>query len=97
MAKEKIVQGLTYDDVLLLPQHTKILPLEVDVRSRFARRIQLNVPIVSAAMDTVTGARMAIAIAQEGGIGVIHKNTTIAEQANEIDKVKVWNKPIIKK
>jgi IMP dehydrogenase len=80
--------GLTYDDVLLLPAYSEILPRDVDVSSMFTRNIKLNIPIVSAAMDTVTDALMAIAIAQEGGIGVIHKNMTIEEQANEVRKVK---------
>lgn len=81
-------EGLTYDDVLVLPAYSAILPRNVDVSSYFTRNIQLNIPIVSAAMDTVTEAKMAIAIAQEGGIGVLHKNMTIEEQANEVRKVK---------
>lgn len=81
-------EGLTYDDVLLVPAYSEVLPREVDVRSMFSRNIQLNVPIVSAAMDTVTGAELAIAIAQQGGIGVIHKNQPIAEQAAEVRRVK---------
>lgn len=80
--------ALSYDDVLLVPARSDVLPNEVDVRSWFTRHIQLNIPLVSAAMDTVTEAQMAIAIAQQGGIGVIHKNLTIAEQAAEVDKVK---------
>ena len=81
-------EGLTYDDVLLVPAYSEVLPREVDVRSMFSRNIQLNVPIVSAAMDTVTGAELAIAIAQQGGIGVIHKNQPISEQAAEVRRVK---------
>ncbi|MEO8589507.1 MAG: IMP dehydrogenase [Flavobacteriales bacterium] len=81
-------EGLTYDDVLLVPAFSGVLPREVDIRSHFSRNIRLNVPIVSAAMDTVTGAELAIAIAQQGGIGVIHKNQSIADQAAEVRRVK---------
>jgi IMP dehydrogenase len=88
-SSEKIVgEGLTYDDVLLVPAYSEVLPREVSTQSRFSRNIILNVPVVSAAMDTVTGATMAIAMAREGGIGVIHKNMTIAAQAAEVRKVK---------
>lgn len=83
-----IGQGLTYDDVLLVPNYSEILPREVSLQSKFSRNITLNVPIVSAAMDTVTESEMAIAMAREGGIGVIHKNMTIEEQAKEVRKVK---------
>jgi IMP dehydrogenase len=83
-----IGEGLTYDDVLLVPAYSEVLPREVSIRSQFSRNIMLNVPIVSAAMDTVTGAELAIAIAQQGGIGVVHKNQSIAEQANEVRRVK---------
>lgn len=81
-------EGLTYDDVLLVPAYSEILPNQVDIKSRFSRNIVLNTPIVSAAMDTVTGANLAIAIAQQGGIGVIHKNMSIESQAKEVRKVK---------
>lgn len=81
-------EALTYDDVLLVPAYSEVMPREVDISSYFSRNIHLNIPIVSAAMDTVTEAMMAIAIAQEGGIGVIHKNMTIEEQANQVRKVK---------
>lgn len=81
-------EGLTYDDVLLVPAFSEVLPRQVDTTTQFSRNIKLNIPIVSAAMDTVTDSRMAIAMAQEGGIGVLHKNMTIAEQANEVRKVK---------
>jgi len=81
-------EGLTYDDVLLVPAFSEILPRDVSIQSKFTRNIYLNVPIVSAAMDTVTESRMAIAIAREGGIGVLHKNMTIAEQATKVRKVK---------
>ena len=83
-----IGQGLTYDDVLLVPNYSEILPREVSLKSKFSRNITLNVPVVSAAMDTVTESEMAIAMAREGGIGVIHKNMTAEEQAKEVRKVK---------
>lgn len=87
--KERVVQeGLTFDDVLLVPAYSDVLPREVNVKSRFSRNITLNIPIVSAAMDTVTEAPMAIAIAREGGIGVIHKNMSISEQAAQVRRVK---------
>ena len=81
-------EGLTYDDVLLVPAFSDVLPRTVNIQSKFTRNITLNVPIVSAAMDTVTESRMAIAIAQEGGIGVLHKNMTIEQQAMKVRKVK---------
>ena len=80
--------GLTYDDVLLNPAYSEILPRQVDVSTQFSKNIRLNIPIVSAAMDTVTDSIMAIAMAQEGGIGVIHKNMSVENQANEVRKVK---------
>jgi len=83
-----IGKGLTYDDVLLVPRYSEVLPRDVSVISRFSRNISLNIPIVSAAMDTVTESNMAIAMAREGGIGVIHKNMTIKEQVENIRKVK---------
>ena len=83
-----IGKGLTYDDVLLVPRYSEVLPRDVSVVSRFSRNISLNIPIVSAAMDTVTESNMAIAMAREGGIGVIHKNMTIKEQVENIRKVK---------
>ena len=87
--QNKIVgEGLTYDDVLLVPAYSQVLPREVDIRSRFSRNISINVPVVSAAMDTVTESKMAIAMAQEGGIGVLHKNMTIEQQAIKVRKVK---------
>ena len=81
-------EGLTFDDVLLVPGESDFVPGEADIRTRLSSRIRLNAPIMTAAMDTVTEARMAIAIAREGGIGVIHKNMTIGQQADEVDKVK---------
>ena len=81
-------EGLTFDDVLLVPAYSEVLPREVDITSKFTRNIRLNTPIVSAAMDTVTEAELAIAIAREGGIGVIHKNMSIAAQAAQVRKVK---------
>src|SRR5215471_3249724 len=88
MLTEKLIEALTFDDVLLVPAHSEILPTETDTVTRLTRVINLNVPIVSAAMDTVTEAPMAIAIAQQGGIGVIHKNLPIEGQRDEVDKVK---------
>ena len=81
-------EALTFDDVLLVPRHSRVLPSQVDVSSRLTRRIRLNVPILSAAMDTVTENRLAIAMAQQGGIGIIHKNLSIEEQTSEVDRVK---------
>lgn len=83
-----IGEGLTYDDVLLVPNYSNVLPREVNIQSKFSRNITLNVPVVSAAMDTVTESAMAIAMAQEGGIGVLHKNMTIEQQAAKVRKVK---------
>ena len=83
-----IGEGLTYDDVLLVPDYSEVLPSQVNISSQFSKNIRLNMPVVAAAMDTVTEAKMAIAIAQEGGIGVLHKNMTIEQQAAEVRKVK---------
>src|SRR5829696_9533579 len=80
--------ALTFDDVLLVPQHSTVLPYQVDVSTRLTRNVRLNVPLLSAAMDTVTESRLAIAMAQQGGLGVIHKNLSIEEQASEVDRVK---------
>lgn len=88
IAERVQIEGLTFDDVLLIPAYSEVLPRNVDLSTRFSRRIELKVPIASAAMDTVTEAKMAIAIAREGGIGVIHKNMTIAEQAKQVGIVK---------
>ena len=83
-----VKEGLTFDDVLLIPQASDVLPHEVDLRTKLTDDILLNIPIISAAMDTVTESRLAIAMAREGGMGIIHKNMTIEEQAKEVDKVK---------
>ncbi|MDT8323690.1 MAG: IMP dehydrogenase [Bacteroidota bacterium] len=88
MPHKRIRIGLTFDDVLLVPRKSNVLPREADVRSRLTRNIMLNTPLLSAAMDTVTESDMAIALAREGGIGIIHKNMSIAQQAEEVDKVK---------
>ena len=83
-----IVTALTFDDVLLVPQHSTVLPTQVDVSTRLTRNIRLNVPLVSAAMDTLTESALAIAMAQQGGIGIIHKNLSVEDQAAEVDRVK---------
>ena len=89
MTSNKFIgQGLTYDDVLLVPAFSQTLPREVSIKTRFSRNIPLNIPIISAAMDTVTESSMAIAMAREGGIGVLHKNMTIEEQADKVRTVK---------
>jgi IMP dehydrogenase len=80
--------ALTFDDVLLLPAHSTIMPGEADTTARLTRRLMLQVPVVSAAMDTVTEARMAIAMARQGGAGVLHRNMSIEEQAQQVDMVK---------
>jgi IMP dehydrogenase len=85
---QRFSHGLSFDDVLLRPERSNVLPRDVDVTARFSRNVTLNIPMVSAAMDTVTESRLAIAIAQEGGIGVVHKNLTANEQAAEVDRVK---------
>jgi IMP dehydrogenase len=85
---KEINEGLTFDDVMLIPAYSEILPGEVDTRTQFTRNISLNIPLCSSAMDTVTEASLAIALAQQGGIGVIHKNYSIEQQAEEVDKVK---------
>ena len=86
--EQGLVTSLTFDDVLLVPRHSRVVPNQVDVSTRLTRNVRLNTPIVSAAMDTVTESRLAIAMAQHGGIGIIHKNLSIAEQASEVDRVK---------
>ncbi len=91
-----IQEALTFDDVLLVPAYSTVLPRDVDIKTRLTRAIALNIPLVSAAMDTVTEARLAIAIAQEGGIGIIHKNMTIEQQAREVRHVKKYESGVIK-
>ena len=88
--------SLTFDDVLLLPAHSTIVPRDVDLKTRLTREIEMNIPLVSAAMDTVTESRLAIAIAQEGGVGIIHKNMTVEEQANEVRLVKKYESGVVK-
>jgi IMP dehydrogenase len=83
-----VQEALTFDDVLLLPAYSTVLPKDVSLKTRLTRGIQLNIPLVSAAMDTVTESRMAIAMAQNGGIGILHKNMDIAAQAAEVRRVK---------
>ncbi len=91
-----IQEALTFDDVLLVPAHSTVLPREVELKTKLTRNISLNIPLISAAMDTVTEGRLAIAIAQEGGIGIIHKNMTIEEQASEVKHVKKYESGVIK-
>ena len=88
MLKDRIREGLTFDDVLLVPARSEVLPRDVDLSIQLTKNIKLNIPMLSAAMDTVTDSRMAIAIAREGGLGIIHKNMSIEEQAAQVDKVK---------
>src|SRR2546427_5744308 len=83
-----VYQGITFDDVLLQPAFSEVLPKDVDVRTQLTRGIRLNIPVVSSPMDTVTESELAIALAQEGGIGIVHKNMPVAQQAREVDKVK---------
>src|ERR1700745_942448 len=80
--------GLTYDDVLLLPAHSELVPSEADTSTRITRRYRLRIPLFSSAMDTVTEARMAIAMARQGGVGVLHRNLSVEEQAQQVDLVK---------
>ena len=89
-------EALTFDDVLLLPAHSTVLPKDVSLVTQLTRNIQLNVPLLSAAMDTVTEARLAISLAQEGGIGIVHKNITPEEQAREVLLVKKYESGVIK-
>src|SRR6266436_135277 len=88
MLEGPIPEGLTFDDVLLVPAFSDVVPARTDVSAQLARGIRLNIPVVSAAMDTVTESSLAIAMAQEGGIGIVHKNLSIEAQAEEVDKVK---------
>src|SRR4029453_13779055 len=88
-------EALTFDDVLLVPAYSEVLPREVDLSTRITRKVSVNLPVLSAAMDTVTEARLAITIAQEGGIGIIHKNMTIAGQVREVSRVKKYESGVI--
>src|SRR5215469_3780642 len=88
MLQETLLEGLTFDDVLLQPARSEVVPAETETRTRLTREIVLNIPIVSAAMDTVTESHLAIAIAQQGGIGFVHRNMSIERQAEEVDRVK---------
>src|SRR3954447_22383292 len=83
-----VPEALTFDDVLLLPGLSDVVPAQANTATRLSRNIELNIPIISAAMDTVTESRLAIALAQQGGLGIIHRNLSIEEQASEVDKVK---------
>ena len=89
-------KALTFDDVLLVPAYSQVLPRDTSLATRLTRNIQLNLPLVSAAMDTVTEARLAITIAQEGGIGIIHKNMTARQQAAEVARVKRYESGILR-
>src|SRR6201984_1381979 len=88
MIPESIQEGLTFDDVLLVPARSDVIPSETDPRTMLTRGIRLNIPIVSSAMDTVTESHLAIALAQQGGIGIMHRNMSIERQAEEVDRVK---------
>ena len=97
MSVEKIAAlGVTFDDVLLIPAHSTVLPRDVSLSARLTRTIGINIPMVSAAMDTVTEARLAITLAQEGGVGIIHKNLTGRQQAAEVLKVKRFESGVLK-
>ncbi|MBM4264261.1 MAG: IMP dehydrogenase [Deltaproteobacteria bacterium] len=95
LEQEVLPVGLTFDDVLLIPQESAVLPREIDVSTRLTERIKLNIPLISAAMDTVTESRTAIAMAQEGGLGIVHRNLTVAAQASEVEKVKKFESGMI--
>src|SRR5262245_40041173 len=88
--------ALTFDDVLLLPGESSVLPKDVDLKAQLTKTITLNIPLLSAAMDTVTDARLAIALAQEGGLGIIHKNMPIEDQAAQVRKVKKFESGVVK-
>src|SRR5688572_26119822 len=88
MIRAEIPEGLTFDDVLLIPAASEIAPKDADTTTQLTREIRLAIPLVSAAMDTVTESRAAIALAQEGGIGIVHRNLSVAEQAREVERVK---------
>ena len=88
--------ALTFDDVLLLPAYSEILPSDVCLKSKLTKRINLNIPVVSSAMDTVTEARLAVSMAQEGGLGIVHKNLSVEDQAREVRLVKKFESGIIR-
>ena len=90
-----IQQALTFDDVLLVPAHSTVLPREVNLTTQLTKKIKLHIPIVSAAMDTVTESRLAIALAQEGGLGIIHKNKSPEEQAAKVSRVKRFESGVV--
>ena len=90
MLPKVIREGLTFDDVLLVPRRSEVLPKEVKLETYLTDKIKLNIPFLSAAMDTVTESKTAIAMAREGGLGIIHKNMSIEQQAQEVDRVKRW-------
>ena len=89
-------EALTFDDVLLLPAYSNVLPRDVSLTTKLTRDININIPLLSAAMDTVTESRLAIAMAQEGGLGILHKNMTIEEQADEVRKVKKFESGVVR-
>jgi len=95
LEQEVLPVGLTFDDVLLIPAESSVLPLDIDVSTRLTERIKLNIPLVSAAMDTVTESKTAIAMAQEGGIGIIHRNLSVGIQTSEVEKVKKFESGMI--
>src|SRR3990172_8723931 len=96
LAMRVIQKALTFDDVLLVPAHSRVLPREISLKTRLTRKLQLNIPLVSAPMDTVTEPRLAIALAQEGGIGIVHKNLTPRAQAAEVAKVKRFESGVLR-
>ena len=89
-------QALTFDDVLLVPEHSDVLPKDVNLSTSLTSEIKLNIPIVSAAMDTVTESRMSIALSELGGIGIVHKNLSIEDQSNEVKKVKKYESGVVR-
>src|SRR5438132_13264369 len=95
LEQEVLPIGLTFDDVLFIPAESSVLPTQIDVSTRLTERIALNIPLVSAAMDTVTESRTAIAMAQEGGIGIVHRNMSVWAQAGEVEKVKKFESGMI--
>ena len=89
-------QALTFDDVLLVPEYSDVLPKDVDIRTQLTESIELKIPLISAAMDTVTESRMSIAISELGGIGIVHKNLSIENQSNEVRKVKKYESGVVR-